>query len=97
LSDKIEEEIKAFNELGEREKVEYVRAVLKWLAKSVRWVWEGGNVLVKKKRFDALAKEVDEKKERLVVALLYAVKPEFKEEFVGLIEALVGFKGGGKV
>ena len=79
---------KPFEEMTEEEKQEYVKEVIRSFAQAVKTVMEEKNLIAKKKLYDQLVAELQAKGPIIVSALLYAIKPEFKEVFIELFQAL---------
>ena len=79
---------KPFEEMNEQEKQEYVKQVIKGLAQAVKTIAEEKNLIAKKKLYDQLVAELQIKGPIIISAFLYALKPEFREVFMELFQAL---------
>ena len=79
---------KPFEEMTEEERQEYVKQVIRGFAQAVKTVAEEKNLLVKKKLYDQLVAELQQKGPIIITAILYAIKPEYREVFAELFQAL---------
>ena len=73
--------------LKPEKRVQWVKEVFKWLKEKLKWAVSGEG-LEKLKRLKVVADKLEEDQEKLVVAFVYAVKPEFRDDIIQVIETL---------
>jgi len=83
-------ETKALLAIPEEERIKYVKEVLSSLNSAVSEILKAKSLVKKKKLFNRFIREFEEKGTVLMTCFLYAVKPEFREQFIDFLRILVG-------
>lgn len=90
LRQKLVSETRWLLTLEEAERIEYVRAIIDGLAKSIKKIstYEG-SIPEKVALINAFLQELDEKAPTLIPPITYAIKPEYQEIFKTFLNQMV--------
>ena len=82
---KVEELMSRLMERSEEERVEWVNRVLDTIITYIKAIGEERNLLKKKRLAEEVARRLQEKQDEIIVAIMYAVKPVFRDKIVELL------------
>lgn len=84
----IKQELKQFMKLPKEERDKLTRKTIESLARSINVIASEKNKLVKLRLIKKLSQELERNRAKIIVRLVYMIKPEFRDLAVKLAKAL---------
>lgn len=82
----VSEKVAELMEMGEEERVEYCKKVIKAVGKGLEEIGQIKSKIAQARAIKGYFKEIEEEMEEIRVAVLYTIKPEFRETYLELLE-----------
>lgn len=82
----VSEAVAELMEMGEEERVEYCKSVVKAVAEGFKEIKEIGHKVKQARAMKEYLAELNENMEEIRVAVIYTIKPEYRDTYIDLLE-----------